>query len=242
MATKNVSSGGVRAGGIGLALTYLFMSPLIYADTMPCVNTDAELVSALNLAEGSAQTIMLVQGTYHLNATAWNAKLSSPGRGKFRAGSSLTGGYTNATCTSRDIDVNNTIITDTTSNPDDEVNILGDATIEGITFELPNGLIIGADNTANNPLPAGSELDIRRNVFTQSTGAMKQPLEIEWNEDASVGGVVRLANNLIHGNSGGGGPANSAAIFFLLDSGKPTIEMINNTVVDNGGSWADSAC
>jgi Right handed beta helix region len=236
MAAKNVSSGGVRAGGIGLALTFLMMSSAIYADTMPCVNSDAELVSALNLAEGSAQTIMLVQGTYHLNATAWNAKLSSPGRGKFRAGSSLTGGYTDATCTTRDIDVNNTFITDTTSNPDDEVNILGDATIQGITFQLPNGLIIGADSTANNPLPAGSELDIRRNVFTQTTGASKQPLEIEWNEDASVGGVVRIVNNLLHDNSGGGGPANSAAIFFLLDDGKPTIELINNTVVDNGGS------
>src|ERR1700759_3209809 len=99
MKPKNASLAGVRARRLGLAIIFFAASPFVYADTMPCVTSDADLVSALNLAEGSAQTIMVMQGTYHLNATAWNAKLSSPNRAKFRSGSSITGGYTNSTCT-----------------------------------------------------------------------------------------------------------------------------------------------
>ncbi len=237
MKPNHVSMARARLFGMGTAVALLMVGQAAYADATPvCVTSDAELVSALSLAQSTAVTIQLMQDTYHLNQTVWNAKLTPATRGKFRDGSSLLGGYTNVTCSGRNIGVNNTIVTDTTSVPDDAFNILGDATIEGITFKLANGLIIGADSTANNPLPNKSKLTVRRNVFTESTGVMKQPLEIDWNEPVSVDGTVRFVDNLVHDNSGGGGSANSAAIFVEVIGGKPTIELVNNTIVNNGGS------
>ena len=237
MQPRNVWSAWPHARRAGAALVLALMASTALADPPDyCVGTDSELVSALSIAQATPLTIKLQQNTYHLNQTAWNAKLTPNVTGKFAAGSSLLGGYTNATCTTRNIGVGNTIVTDTTQAPDDEVNILGDATIEGITFKLPNGLIIGADSNENAGLPPGSQLTIRRNVFTDTTVADALPLYVYWSEDAAVGGVVRIVDNLLHDNAGGAGTSDAGAIFFYVVAGHPTIEMINNTVVDNTGS------
>jgi Right handed beta helix region len=212
---------------MGLALALAMAAQAACADTPTyCVNNDGDLVSALQLARTNALTVQLRQGTYHLNQTVWNLHLNSQ-LAKFHAGSSLLGGYTNATCMTRDIDVDNTILTDTTANPDDEISIDGDATIEGITFHLPRGLSVFALPS----LPAGSLLTIRRSVFTQTINST--PLSIAWDADPAVGGTVRLVNNLVYGNSSN---ASTAGVGFLIFGGKPKIELINNTVVDNAGT------
>ena len=222
---------------MGAALMLAMTACMAWADPAEyCVNSDSDLVSALSIAQTTPLTVKLHQGTYHLNQTSWNAKLTPAAFGKFERGSSLLGGYTNAACTTRNIGVGNTIVTDTTQTPDDEVNILGDATIEGITFQLANGLLIAADAGENAALPNGSQLTVRRNVFVQTTGAQAFPLYVYWNEDPAVGGIVRVVDNLLHDNTGGSGTSDAAAIFALVQSGHPTIELINNTVVNNGGS------
>ncbi len=233
----NVSNAWPRARRAGAALVLAVTASVALADPPDyCVGNDSELVSALAIAQTTPLTVKLQQNTYHLNQTAWNAKLTPSATGKFAAGSSLLGGYTNATCTTRNIGVGNTIVTDTTQAPDDEVNILGDATIEGITFQLPNGLIVGADANENAGLPPGSQLTIRRSVFTATTVADALPLYVYWSEDPAIGGVVRIVDNLLHDNAGGSGTSDAGAIFAYVVSGHPTIELINNTVVDNTGS------
>jgi hypothetical protein len=234
MQPKNGLTKRMHARRAGIALALAMAAQAAYADTpTSCVSNDSDLVSALSLAQSSALTVQLRQGTYHLNQTVWNANLTPAVTGKFHAGSSLLGGYTNAACTTRNIDVDNTIVTDTTATPNDAVDILGDATIEGITFHLSNGLLIAADANADSPLPAGSQLTIRRSVFTQ-TNSNNQPLYIYWHEDPTVGGTIRLVNNLAFGNNGGPS-TNGAAIDFFINAGNPKIELINNTVVDNTG-------
>ena len=235
MQAKYVGNAQRRACRLGAALVLVMAAGAAWADPADyCVANDSELVSALSIAQTTPLTIKLQQDTYHLNQTTWNAKLTPGATAKFASGSSLLGGYTNATCTTRNIGVGNTVITDTTVGPIDQVNILGDATIEGITFELPNGLVISANANENAALPNGSQLTIRRNVFIQTTGGM--PLEMLWNEDPSAGGTVRIVDNLMHDNTSATSITDAAAIFFYVSNGKPTIELINNTVVDNGGT------
>ena len=225
---------------IATTLALLLAVQAAYADPPTyCAINDAQFVSALQLAQSTSVTIKLMQGTYHLDLTPWNKNLSPSATGKFSDGSNLLGGYTNTDCSLRNVGVDNTIITDTTINPDDRFNIFGDATIEGITFKLPNGMIIGTDNSDNDPLPNKSQLTIRRNVFTDTnkgSGGAVGPLEIRWNEGAAVGGTLRLVNNLLHDNSSSVATTNAAAIFFQINSGKPKIELIHNTVVNNSGT------
>jgi len=233
MQPRNVSNAHWRMCRVGAALALGLAVHSAWADTaVYCVNSDSDLVSALSIAETTPLTIKLVQKTYHLNQTVWNGNLTPAVTGKFKGGSSLLGGYVDANCSSRNIGVGNTVVTDTTATPFDRVNILGDATIEGITFELPNGLGIVADKDENAALPAGSQLTIRRNVFIQGTSGAT--LGVGWNEDASVGGTVRIVDNLVHDNTS---DVLWAAIYADVVSGKPTIELINNTVVNNGGGY-----
>jgi hypothetical protein len=100
------------------------------------------------------------------------------------------------------------IVTDTTQTPDDEVNIPGDATIEGSpsSYERP----------AHPPTPANArcrtaQLTVRRNVFVQ-TPAPRLPLYVYWNEDPQSAG--RAIANLLH-DHGRQGTSDAAAIFAL---------------------------
>lgn len=237
MNPKHVSAGRLQLQRMGIALVLLTTAQAAFADAVPvCVTNDAQLVSALNLAQSTAVAVQLQQGTYHLNQTVWNAKLTPSSQAIFSDGSSLLGGYIDSACNTRNIDINNTVVTDTTTAPDDEFRMGGGATIEGITFKLANGLIISAHSIDQFEYASHYELLIRRNVFTQSTGASKQPIEVDWDENNISGGTLRFVDNLLHDNSGGGGPSNSAAIFVNLITGEPSIQLVNNTVVNNGGS------
>lgn len=222
-----------RHAAFSLVLAMTATARIAHATAEVCVSGDAELATALNAARSSAMTIKLQQNTYHLDHTVWN----NPGANAptFSAGSSLLGGYT-ANCAGRDIAVNNTVITDGTNALFDGANIGGDATIEGITFNLKNGLYLGADASTLTAMFLAPQLTIRRNVFTQTTGAASEALDIYWNEDAALGGTIRLVNNLVYGNTGGSGTTDAGAVFFQIDDGKPRIELINNTIVDNSGS------
>ncbi|MEO5626800.1 MAG: choice-of-anchor Q domain-containing protein, partial [Dokdonella sp.] len=221
-----------RHAAVAVVLAMAATTRMVHAAEV-CVGDDAGLAAALDDARSATTTIKLEQHTYHLDNTVWN----NPGATMpvFRAGSSLLGGYT-ANCAGRDIAVGNTVITDGTNALFDGANIAGDATIEGITFKLKNGLHLGAGANALIATLLSPQLTLRRNVFTQTTGATSEALNIYWNEPAALGGTIRLVNNLVYGNTGGSGTTDAGAVFFQIDDGKPRIELINNTIVDNGGS------
>jgi len=185
--------------GFLLAMLLATARPLEAANIL-CVADDGSLATALDSVQTTATTIELVQGTYHLDQTVWNSNINGTTIARIQSGSSLLGGYT-ANCTSRDIAVGNTVITDDSDPLYDNASILGDVTIEGITFNLKKGLVIGATANRDPPVAAGSQLLIRRNVFTGTSGSDALPLIVFWIEDTSVGGTIRLVNNLVHDNS-----------------------------------------
>jgi hypothetical protein len=122
-------------------------------------------------------------------------------------------------CTTRNIAVGNTVVTDTTVSPYDVVNVLGGATIEGITFKLLNGLQF-AVYSENGSVPNGSQLTVRRNVFVQTYGGT--PSRVYWSAAQSVGGVVRIVDNLLHDNSGGGTLLGAIDVFALCRHPRPS--------------------
>ncbi|HEX4482048.1 MAG TPA: choice-of-anchor Q domain-containing protein [Rudaea sp.] len=206
---------------IGLAVSHV-----AWGSGTVCVNTNTELALALDDAQGTATTIEVVQGTYDLKSSVWNA--SGPQSAKFHDGSSLLGGYT-ANCAGRNIDVGNTTLTNTGS-ASPEIVALGDATIEGVSFNLIDGFSI---TTHGNK--SGSEVLFRRDVFTGAKQNQAEALSVEWNDDAATSGTVRVVDCLVHDNSdlshGGFG-----AITFYHEAGAPKFELVNNTVVNNGGT------
>jgi hypothetical protein len=224
MTQQNAFPARIRGRVLFGSILLLALANTALAISSPCVDNDTDLGLALDAAQTTATTIRLVQGTYHLDATVWNAQ--GPTRSKFHNGSSLLGGYT-ANCASRDIAVGNTVLTDATS-IEPQIDALGDATFEGITFNLRNGFEIATDGNA-----AGSEVLLRRNVFTGLTSNNTAGLVIEWNENDS--GTVRLVDNLVHDNSAPHPVQETGAVTIFVDTGTPKIELVNNTVVNNGG-------
>jgi trimeric autotransporter adhesin len=234
MNAKCRSTVAARAGRILFMLAALATRADIASAGAPpiCVTSNSELASALALAQTSANFIELMQGTYDLKSTIWNGNTTPGNTAKFFAGSSLNGGYTNATCSAQDIDRDNTIITDSSTTPLDQFQILGDATIQGVTFHLKNGLSIFADGTSARGLSAGAQLTLRRNVFTQTITNGYSPIYMYWNATTASGGTIRLVNNLVYENSSTSGVG--AVQLFVL-AGQPTFEAINNTIDNNGG-------
>lgn len=191
-----------------------------------CVNTTQELALALDDAQGSATTIQVARGTYDLFTTVWDSHHSPVA--KFRAGSSLLGGYS-SDCSSRNIDVGNTVLM--SSGDYAGVNALGDATFEGVTFSLAGGFFI-----ETNGIASGSEVLLRRNTVTgMSSSNGNTPLGVSW--DSSGSGTIRFVDNLVHGNSAKNNPLDNGALSVYVDTGSPKVEFVNNTVVDNTGGF-----
>jgi len=186
-----------------------------------CIANVGDLALALDDAQGTATTIQLVRGSYDLTSTVWDEHHTP--EAKFHAGSSLLGGYAPG-CTSRDIDVGNTVLT---TGDFAVVNALGDALFEGITFSATAGFAIDAKGIAD-----GSAITLRRNTVTgTSSNRGVVPLAVEWNTD--VDGSVRMVNNLVHDNSAKNNANDNGALTVYVVKGNPKIELINNTVVDN---------
>jgi Right handed beta helix region len=232
MNAKRRSIRAARAGAVLFTLAALAMhANLALADTPTiCVTSSSQLESALALAQKSAVSIQLMQSTYDLKGTVWNYNTTGTAA-NFFAGSSLSGGYLNA-CSAQNIDRDNTIVTDSSTTPFDAFQILGDATIQGITFHLKGGLAIAADGTSTQGLAAGAQLTLRRNVFTQTIANSHQAIWIIWDATSSSGGTIRLVNNLVYENTS---TSDVGAVQLTVDQGKPTIEAINNTIANNGG-------
>jgi hypothetical protein len=234
MITKRQSLGRSGIGGAVVTLAALAMRANAALAGTPtiCVTSNDELGSALQLAQSSAVSIQLMVGSYDLKSTIWNGGAVAATTPKFFAGSSLIGGYLNAMCSSQNIERDNTVVTDSGTAPKDGFQILGDATIQGVTFHLPDGISISADSQSSAGLAASSQLALRRNVFTQTVGEGYPALSVFWNDTASSSGVIRVVNNLVYENSS---TSTTGAVQLFVLGGKPTFEAINNTIDNNGG-------
>jgi hypothetical protein len=234
MTAKRHSVGAASIGGVMFTLAALAMhaKPALADTPSICVTSNDELGSALRLAQSSAVSIQLMVGAYDLKSTIWNGGGAASTPPKFFAGSSLTGGFLNATCTSQNIERDNTVITDSESDPKDGFQMLGNATIQGITFHLQDGISIIADSGSIAGLVPSSQLALRRNVFTQTVGNNYSAVSLFWSDTAASNGVIRLVNNLVYENSSTIG---TGAVQLFVLNGKPTFEAVNNTIDNNGG-------
>jgi hypothetical protein len=210
---------------LALALVLSCMASGAWASGTLCIDNVADLALALDDAQGTATTIQLVRGSYDLSTTVWDEHHSP--LAKFRSGSSLLGGYGTG-CSSRNIASGNTVLTSTGLA---EVDVLGDALFEGLTFNLVAGFYIQTNGFAD-----GSEITIRRNTVS---GAVSNrgisALDVDWKTSAS--GTIRFVDNLVHDNSAKNNANDNGAVEVDTDAGAPKVELINNTIVDNAGGF-----
>jgi parallel beta-helix repeat protein len=184
-----------------------------------CVHDDTGFAAAAVEAQFLPLTIKFVQGTYHLTDTVWhNADYDSV---VIQAGSSLRGGYTSG-CTGRDIAAENTIMTDGVGSYD-EVGLVGDVTIEGLSWHTSFQLI------ANPDIAPNTRVILRRDVFE---GAQNGGFSVYLGEDEDA--TVRVVDTLIHDASGAG--IDGCAFEAFAADGSLNVELINNTVFGNLGS------
>jgi len=188
-----------------------------------CVANNADLKSALNEAQFSPVTAKVARGTYDLKNTVWHDYATSVGQ--IHTGSQILGGYA-SDCSTRDIASGNTTFTDSVA-ANDGPFVLGNLTVEGITFSLDKGRI---EFIAGDPglfsISPGSTVELRRDTFLN--GAADDVTGVYWYSSADANGVVRVVDSLFVGNS-----AQFCTMFVQVPRGNPKVEFINNTVVDN---------
>jgi parallel beta-helix repeat protein len=203
-----------------------------------CVSSDTEFATAAIAALFAPVDIQLVQGTYHIDGTAFDV-----GTHAIRTfqGLSLLGGYTPGTnCTSRQIDPANTIITRSGSNASFSADLIGDVTVEGIAFRgAGSGVILYWGYNTSGLVPDSVNALIRRNIFAGAGSADDEGLGLFWLPLGSQTLSARLVENLVHGNGDASSSVCSAssrgAVFLqTYTNASASFTLNNNTVVNNG--------
>jgi hypothetical protein len=196
--------------------------PIRASGTTVCVPADMTLGSALNLAQTQAMTIQIEQGTHDLSGTVWHVGLDSGT--VIHAGSELLGGYASA-CTSRNIAVGNTKLVDSVPAASaDGAFVHGDLTLEGLTFESGNGVVLQAQ-VPYVVLGSGVTILLRRNAFIDTA---VNAFTVYWGQNAAVGGEIRFVDNLFANNTGP-----YCFVGVVTNVGAPEVDFINNTVYGN---------
>jgi hypothetical protein len=195
--------------GQGLAIAIAIAAPAAHALPPVCVSNSSELQSAMTLSETLPQTIELERGTYTLGF----------GNIPMADGSSLRGGYAPG-CTSRNIELGNTVMTANGS-----LSPHGNLTIEGLTWHGSFGISHDADFDPD--VAPGSEVLIRRSAFVDSGDG--GGISVFWNaEDDGV--TIRIVDTVVANNA----LANGEGIYLgVLDDESLVVELINDTVVNN---------
>ena len=188
-----------------------------------CVSTNSGLASALATSQFVPQSIEIVRGTYDLRSTILHDGLYGVA---LQAGTELLGGYA-AECSSRDIEVGNTLMTD--SNPSDRdydgADLVGDFTMEGLTWATAPRFAAGVDG---HTVPAHTTVLLRRDAFIDQGNTV----EISWwNDDDDDDGTIRIVDTLVAGNTGVDCSVEVNVIY-----GVPTVQLVHDTIVDNTGS------
>jgi hypothetical protein len=207
-----------RCVGLGLVMALAARAGRAQAADV-CVASDSDFALAASEALFTPLTIKLVQGTYHVDGTAFG------NLGNTFQGFSLLGGYT-ANCAARQIDPANTSVHAGTNALFNAI-VLGDVTIEGIGFTGPGaGLFLYWDDYYG--VPDSVNLVLRRNSV--SGGSNGSGIGIDWVVGGSQTFNARLIENLVHDNTGAG----TCAVDLGAEEGADaTFTLINNTVVNN---------
>jgi len=188
-----------------------------------CVSTNTQLANALASAQFVPTTIEIVQGNYDLRNTILHDGLFGVA---LQAGTELLGGYS-AGCASRNIEVGNTVLDD--SNPTnadhDGADLLGDFTVEGLTWKAAPGFAAGVDDYS---LPANTMVLFRRDAFINQHNSFGVSW---WNDDDDADGTIRIVDVLVAGNTGVDCSVNVIVVY-----GGPAVQLVHNTIVDNTGS------
>jgi parallel beta-helix repeat protein len=208
-----------------------------------CVSNDTDFAAAAVAAQLAPVTIELVQGTYHVDGTAF----TSNGSVSFQ-GFSLLGGYT-ASCASRQINPTNTVITRHSGSTElFMADVVGDVTIEGIAFEGAGSGVGLSWSDYFHDIPDSVNVVIRRDIFAGADSANDLGLFLYWDANGSQALSARLVDNLIHNNGAGSGAActtdaNAAGALDLVavEGANANFTLINNTVVNNGFGCGVSA-
>ena len=190
-----------------------------------CVGSNAELAAALSQAQTAATQIEVISGTYDLTTTIWST--NGVAIADLFSGSSITGGY-GRSCLSRSDNPAATVFANS-GNFYSEVNVLGNATFDNLTFTIPGGFTIKTESIANF-----STLTVQNSIFHGTTSNI--PLFFDWREPTTTSATLRVANSLFFGNTDGGINNGTGAITFRVLQGAPKIEAVNNTVVDSNGT------
>jgi len=231
----NLSPHATRLAAIALC----WLTAYVHDAWAICVSDDSDFVIAAALAQFEPVTIQLVQGTYHVDGTAFD----NGGGNTVNTfqGLSLLGGYTpGSNCASRQIDPANTIITRSGSSASFSIDSVGDVTIEGVAFRGAGSgaqLYWGANPSDN--VPDSVNVVIRRNIFAGGGTADDQGIALIWLPLGSQTLSARLVENLVHGNGDGSsnacvGFSSRGAISMETYTGaSATFTLNNNTVVNN---------
>jgi parallel beta-helix repeat protein len=210
--------------GMLLAAALALVSPRSAEAAEICVANDAQLATALAQAESSALDIEIVRGSYDLGYTEWHTVV----RGYVVSGTRLLGGYAPG-CTSRDIDAGNTIIDDSRADAENGATLTGSLTLEGLTWNSPNGLQLNADTDNYAPdFPPNANIVLRRDVFVGAPGG---GIKITWGQDEDAAGTVRLVDTLVAAST-----ETTCSLWVEVTRGSPTVQLVNNTFVDNSGT------
>ena len=207
-----------------LAAMAFFASSAAYASTnFFCVGNDPELDVALSQAtllahlNGSDSEIHIRQGA-HTVTNPPNFDFQEPNY----AGLKLLGGFSDSTCTSRQVNPANTTVTisDTES-----THFIGtDITIEGLTFGSNYGIEVG-------PMAQKDEIyDSTVNILSNS---FKTPLFVS-SFDGQVAVRTTIANNLFAGSTPDG--AHCAILLWGDTYGTQHALIANNTITKNSGA------
>lgn len=218
----------------------LFVATLLAAAAQPllanqtrCVTNNAQLADAIDLTRFSPVTIRVATGTYDLKNTDWHD--GGTITRLFTAGSQLLGGYS-SDCSTRNIQVGNTKFDDSASGTFiDGFDVSGNATIEGVTWIMPGGMLISIGYLQG--VVPNSEILITRNAFINEPSNAR--FDVEWYGANGDGNTIRIVDNLVANNRL---QAGYCAFGMSVHYSNPDVQIINNTIVANSGSQGLGAC
>jgi parallel beta-helix repeat protein len=204
------------------------------AQAVQCVSDDSQFAAAAATAQFVPVSIELVQGTYHIDGTAFDVNAHPNATIQ---GFSLLGGYT-ANCTSRQIDPANTVITHTDSSVWFAPDVVGDVTIEGIAFRAGTGIYLSWSDYFHD-IPDSVNVVMRRNIFAGTDHANDNGIALYWDANGSQMLSARLVENLVHDNGNGSSSGcnsgfNGAVSLESVEGANTSFTLNNNTVVNNG--------
>jgi len=224
---------GIRARisrAIGL-LTLFIAGHAIAAFPEYCVQSQVDLNTRIAALQGSPATLDVVGGTFQFpsNPIPPNTNFI------FAPYSVIRGGYgPNCVTRSLSVDVGATVLTGISA----QIEIFGNLTFDHLTLQSPYFELRNKEIADPVPSPVVLFSHIK---FTGTQGSFG-PINVNWEQDSSIGGEVRIVDSLFINNTVTNAFLEDDCIITLhVFEGAPNFHLVNNTVYKNGGD-ANGIC